>query len=174
MKVYYATHSTTTDNEAAIASGWNDVELSVVGKRQAEEVRRRFDSVPLDLVCVSDLGRAVDTARIAFDGARSVLVDARLREINYGDLNGAPRSEVDKLRIPSIYKPFPGGESYEEAIARTADFYRELLREDPDRMVLVIGHGVTHLTLRRLTSCRPIRELLEEPFVWQPVWEYDL
>ena len=174
MKVYYATHSTTTDNEAEIASGWNDVELSKTGRRQAGDLGRWFRDISLDLICVSDLRRAVDTARIAFGEALPVVVDARLREINYGDLNGAPRSVVDEHRIPSIREPFPGGESYEEAIARTQAFYHELVDRDPSRTVLVIGHGATHQALLALTSGRSIRALLEEPFVWQPYWEYGL
>jgi broad specificity phosphatase PhoE len=31
MKIYFATHSTTKDNENNIASGWNNVELSELG-----------------------------------------------------------------------------------------------------------------------------------------------
>ena len=44
----------------------------------------------------SDLGRAVETVEIAFeDSAVPVLKDWRLRECNYGALNGRPVAEID-------------------------------------------------------------------------------
>jgi broad specificity phosphatase PhoE len=38
VKVYFVTHSTTTDNEADLASGWKDVGLSQLGIQQAQGV----------------------------------------------------------------------------------------------------------------------------------------
>jgi len=55
MKIYFATHSTTTDNEAGIVSGWKDVELSELGIKQAKEIKERFKNIKIDLICCSDL-----------------------------------------------------------------------------------------------------------------------
>lgn len=38
MKIYFAAHSTSKDNEAGIASGWKDVELSELGIQQSKEL----------------------------------------------------------------------------------------------------------------------------------------
>jgi len=38
MKIYFATHSTTKDNEAKISSGWKNVELSEIGIQQSKEM----------------------------------------------------------------------------------------------------------------------------------------
>jgi len=67
MKIYFATHATTTDNEAKISSGWNDVGLSDLGIQQAKEMGERFKNMKIDLICCSDLKRAVDTVKIAFE-----------------------------------------------------------------------------------------------------------
>ena len=68
IELVYETHSTSTHNEAGIATGWLDGELSEVGRRQAEELgaRRRDDG--LAVVYTSDLNRAIQTADIAFAG----------------------------------------------------------------------------------------------------------
>ncbi len=66
MKIYFAAHATTTDNEEGIASGWKDVGLLELGKKQAKEMREHFKNIKIDLICCSDLKRAVDTVKIAF------------------------------------------------------------------------------------------------------------
>ena len=66
MKIYFTAHATTTDNEAKLSSGWKDVGLSELGARQAKEMGETFKDVKIDLICCSDLKRAVDTVNIAF------------------------------------------------------------------------------------------------------------
>ena len=51
MKIYFAAHATTTDNEVEIASGWKDVELSELGIRQAKEMGDTFKDIEIDLIC---------------------------------------------------------------------------------------------------------------------------
>ena len=66
MKIYFATHATSRDNEAKISSGWKDVGLSELGIQQAKEMGNTFKDIKIDLICCSDLKRAVDTVKIAF------------------------------------------------------------------------------------------------------------
>src|SRR5262249_31073034 len=89
IELVYETHSTTVDNEAGIATGWLEGRLSDRGREQAAELgdRRRDDG--LAAVFTSDLGRAIETAEIAFAGSElPVHRDSRLRECNYGEMNG--------------------------------------------------------------------------------------
>ncbi len=95
MKIYFATHAATKDNEAKISSGWKDVELSEAGIKQARELGERFKDIKIDLICCSDLKRAMDTVKIAFGDKIPVIVDKRLRELNYGDFNGKPSEIVE-------------------------------------------------------------------------------
>ena len=123
MKVYFAAHSTTTDNEAEIASGWKDVELSELGIKQSEEIGERFKDIKIDLICCSDLQRAVNTVKIAFGDEIPVIADKRLWELNYGDFNGKPSKVVSLMKDKSIKESFPNGESYEQAMVRCHEFY---------------------------------------------------
>jgi len=80
MKIFFAAHSTTKDNEARLSSGWKDIELSDLGIQQSKELGERFKDIKIDLVCCSDLKRAVDTVKIAFGDRIPVIVDKRLRK----------------------------------------------------------------------------------------------
>lgn len=106
VDLVYETHSTTLDNERGIATGWLPGRLSPTGRERARELgaRRRGD---VDAVFVSDLHRAVETAAIAFAGTGiAVHQDSRLREWDYGDLNGHPVSEVAAAKMSRIDVPF--------------------------------------------------------------------
>ena len=99
VSIVYETHSITTDNEDGIATGWLPGHLSAAGLVAARELgeRRRDDGI--DVIYVSDLERALETVRVAFVGsAIPVRVDARLRECNYGLLNGMPRAQLEAER----------------------------------------------------------------------------
>jgi len=173
VKVYFVPHAATTDNEAGFASGWNDPPLSSKGELEAERLRDAFRGIRIDLVCCSDLKRAVDTAGIAFCEGTPVRADRRLRETNYGELNGAPRAEVDAARKTYLEAPFPGGESLQQANARIREMLRELMERHVTMNLVIVGHRATRHALETLAG-KTLAECLEEPFGRQPYREYDL
>ena len=129
IEIVYETHSITTDNEAGIATGWLPGSLSEAGRAAARRLgeRRRDDGI--EVVFTSDLLRAVETADLAFAGSGlPVRRDARLRECNYGRLNGRPVAEIDAERLERIDRPFPDGESYRDVVERTRSFLETSLR----------------------------------------------
>ena len=106
IEIVFETHSTTTDNERWVASGWLDGQLSPLGRRQARELGERRADDELVAVFCSDLGRAVETAQIAFGGrGLPIFHDWRLRECNYGMLNGT--AVVDRMAL-AILENFQG------------------------------------------------------------------
>jgi len=174
IELVYETHSLTTDNEAGIATGWLPGRLSETGKAAARALgeRRRDDGI--ELVFTSDLARAVETAEAAFAGSSLVIrEDARLRECNYGELNGHPVAEIDAERLSRIGTPFPGGESYLDVVERTRNFLAGLAAEGPVR-VLVIAHSANRWAIEHLLEGTPLEVLLAAPFAWQEGWEYRL
>lgn len=169
----YETHAITTDNEDGIATGWLPGVLSTAGRRTAEELglRRRDDK--LDAVFVSDLARAAETARIAFDGTDLALIrDPRLRECNYGRLNGMPRARLDAERSSHLEVPWPGGESYRQVVVRTASFLEDLARERDGTRVLIIAHSANHWALEHLLRGVDLARQITTGMEWQPGWEY--
>ncbi len=55
VEIVYETHSTTTDNEAGIATGWLPGRLSERGRRQARELGERRRTGDFAAVFTSDL-----------------------------------------------------------------------------------------------------------------------
>lgn len=173
VEIVFETHSTSEDNENGIATGWLPGRLSATGREHARELgdRRRDDG--LSVVFTSDLGRAVETAEIAFAGSSlPVVADERLRECNYGELNGTAEPLND--RATHIDVPYPSGESWRQATERVAGFLEELRRQRDGERVLVIGHSATRLGLEVVGNDRELEHLVEAPFTWQPGWEYVL
>jgi broad specificity phosphatase PhoE len=171
VDIVFETHSISEDNERGVATGWLPGRLSARGRSLAGELgaRRRDDG--LVAVFTSDLARAVETAAVAFAGSQvPVHADRRLRECDYGDLNGSP---VERLapRSRFIATPFRRGESYRQVVERARDFVDDLAAFE-GRRVLVIGHSATRWAFDHLLAGRTLEELVDAPFDWQPGWLY--
>ena len=64
VEIVFETHSLSTDNEAGIATGWRQGELSEEGRRLARRLGERRRGERIDAVYASDLRRAVETAEL--------------------------------------------------------------------------------------------------------------
>ena len=175
VQLVYETHATTTDNEAGIATGWLPGRLSEVGLENARDLgaRRRDDG--LAAIYVSDLQRAVETVRIAFEWSEiPVILEPRLRECNYGRLNGMPRARLDRERAAHVEEPWPGGESYRDVVERTASVLDELVARWDGSRVLVVAHSANKLALDHILLGDDLGTLVAQPMGWQPGWEYEV
>jgi broad specificity phosphatase PhoE/ribosomal protein S18 acetylase RimI-like enzyme len=173
VSLVYETHATTTDNENGIATGWRPGELSAVGRENARSLGRRRRDDGIDVVICSDLTRAVETVRIAFDGSDvPVETDVRLREVDYGELGGAPVGIVHARRRVDV--PFPAGQSYREVCDGVADLLDQLVLERDGRRVLLVGHAATRFALDHLLTGRPLETAVVAPFAWREGWEWQL
>ncbi|HEY3894195.1 MAG TPA: histidine phosphatase family protein [Pseudonocardiaceae bacterium] len=142
IEIIFETHSLTEDNEHEIASGWLPGRHCESGRRLAAELGTRRRDTGLSVVFVSDLRRAMRTARIAFSGTSiPVHYDPRLRECNYGRLNGCPVSVLAAQRARHIDTPFPDGESYRQVVHATREFLDDLALRHDDQRILVIAHS---------------------------------
>jgi hypothetical protein len=89
-----------------------------LGRAQAQQLGRRRGGDGITAVFSSDLTRATQTATIAFgQSAIPVLYDWRLRECDYGQRNGMPAAELRAGRREHLDRPYPGGESWRQAVA---------------------------------------------------------
>lgn len=170
VSLVYETHATSEHNEAGIATGWLDGKLSALGRQQARELGERRPASQFAAIYVSDLGRAVETAELAFGGGFTL--EPRLRECNYGELNGLPVARLEHERPRRVDEPYPGGESYRDVVARVASLLDDLrVRHDGGR-VLLIAHAAPRWALDHLLHGVPLERLVHGPFDWQPGWEY--
>lgn len=166
ITIYFEGHATTPDNEASVASGHNDVDLSKAGCTQAAgEKRIRYESIELDAVFTSDLIRAYKTAQLMLEGRNvPIIQDSRLRECDYGDLTQRPRKQMEQVRARSIVEPFPNGESLEQVMTRMKSFIEDLGKVNAYDQVLIVGHAGTLWGLENYINEIPLPKLISGEF----------
>ncbi len=175
IEIIFETHSWSADNERGIATGWLPGRLSEKGKQAARELGHRRQGDDPVAVFTSDLRRAVETAEIAFRGSGiPIYQDRRLRECNYGLLNGMPVARLMTERSQHIDNPFPEGESYRQVVERVRDFLADLTAKFDGARVLLIGHSATCWALDHLLHGTALEDLVGAPFQWQEGWLYAL
>jgi len=176
VNITYFVHGTTTDNEKDISSGWYDVELSDLGRRQSAELRDKVKDKKFDVVFCSNLKRAIDSARLAFEGLAPIIPDQRLRECNYGEYNAKPSGVVEPMCEKLLNERFPGGESYEDVKARISDFLDFLKANYDGKSVAIIAHKAPQLALDVLLKGKTWQQAFAEDWrktrSWQPGWDY--
>lgn len=152
MELYVIRHGQTVWNAEGRLQGSIDIELNDNGRELAKETGVKLAGIHFDKVYSSPLKRAYDTAGLIMAGRDvPIICDERLREISFGCLEGHSVSEFFKdgcsyanfFVNPAQYIPPEGGETFEQVIARTGDFYREVIvpaAENCER-IMVVAHG---------------------------------
>ena len=175
IQVVFETHSISEDNERGVASGWRHSRLSERGRELARELGRRRGEDRIDAVFSSDLRRAVETVELAFAHASlPTFLDWRLRECDYGQRNGGPAADHVRDRARFLDDPYPGGESWRQAIARVGRFLDDLPLRWEDKRVLVLGHVATRWGLEHHLVGTPLEELVRADVAWREGWEFVL
>jgi alpha-ribazole phosphatase/probable phosphoglycerate mutase len=173
VEIIYETHSISTDNEAGVATGWLPGRLLERGRVLAAELGQRRRNDDIAAVYSSDLRRAVETAEIAFaESGIPLHQDARLRECNYGELNGAPVAVLAQERARRIDTRFPGGQSYRDVVEQTASFLRDVANRHDGQRILIIAHSANRWALECLLNGACLADLVDAPFDWQEGWRY--
>lgn len=176
VSITYFVHGTTIDNENGVSSGWFDAELSPKGIEQSKALPGQIDGKKFDVVFCSDLKRAMESAKLAFDGRVPIMADARLRECNYGDYNAMLSSVVEPMQENMVRERFPNGESYEDVKVRMADFLKFLKENYDGRSVAIVAHKAPQLALDVLLGGKTWDQAFAEDWrktkSWRPGWEY--
>jgi broad specificity phosphatase PhoE len=174
IEIVFETHSLSEDNERGIATGWLPGRLCAGGRENAAQMGRRRRGDGIATIFSSDLRRAVETAQIAFgDTGIPILYDWRLRECDYGELNGTPSSEIRRDRERYLDRPYPSGETRRQAVRRVAGLLTDLPTRWAGQRVMVIGHVATHNALEHVANGVSVEELTAAEFDWREEgWEY--
>jgi broad specificity phosphatase PhoE len=175
IALVFETHSTSVDNEAGLASGQFDAGLSGLGEKQAVQLGARYRTEHFDAIFCSDLQRSYRTAEIAFEERGFPIVrDARLREIDFGDMTRRPSREIEPARMVYVKDPYPGGESYSQVAERVSNWLSGLLQIYDGRRAMLIAHRAQFFSLEHLVNKRPLCDVLSTPWKWQHGWTYKL
>ena len=138
-------HGQTVHNVAGIAQGWNDSDLSELGRDQVQRLALRLAAMQPTSLYSSTLGRALSTAQAIADATGLPIVPLDdLREMSYGGWEG--KSFLDVRRVDEeIYQRWisedearcPDGESHADVRRRIE---RALSGVEGARAV-VVTHG---------------------------------
>ena len=143
MKIYVARHGQTEWNRQNRICGITDIDLTDLGRAQAEQLAEVVAAYPVDRIICSTMRRAVQTAQAVAERIHAPLQqDVRLFEQNYGVFEGMPRDTqafLDNKR--QFATRYPQGESQLQAAHRVYGFLDEILRKYPDENVLLVCHG---------------------------------
>jgi Fructose-2,6-bisphosphatase len=174
VKITYFVHGTTTDNADKLSTGWIPGELTEKGIKQSIALKEQTNINDIDLIISSDLKRAVDSANLTFKGLKEIKHDSRIRECNYGDLNGKP---TELVRYEDhIETPFPNGESLKDVESRVRDFCNYLLENYNEKHIAIVAHKAPQFAFQILTQNKTWEEAIEEDWrktkSWQPGWIY--
>lgn len=176
IKIVYFVHGTTTDNELHKAAGWNEVDLSEKGIEQSKALRDKINIDEIDFVISSDLRRAVHSANNIFENDKEIIKDSRLRECNYGDLNGDDSSKVKYEE--HIEEKFPHGESLMDVERRMRSLCNELLEKYDGKTIAFVAHKAPQLALDVITKNMTWKDAIANDWrktkAWQPGWTYEL
>src|ERR1700733_11540706 len=163
-EVYLVRHGETEWNLTGRRQGQLDSPLSEKGMMEVQRTSKRIESLPVDGVFSSPLGRAISTAQTyahALDQAVTALDD--LRELDHGDMAGMTNEEIERAfpgelarRSRDKYEwRFPNGESYADADLRAASALRQVAESGSSRPLVVTHEMIARMLLRNLLTLEP-------------------
>jgi 2,3-bisphosphoglycerate-dependent phosphoglycerate mutase len=143
-------HGETEWNKIGLHQGVLDSPLTEKGIEQAENVVWALQKYTFQKLYSSDLGRAVQTAKIFAAALKlDIIYDSRLQERNLGCLGGLTLDEFKK-QYPDDCERFlakdpefilPGGESIRQAYERSMACFEELAAKHQNESILIVTHG---------------------------------
>lgn len=176
--IYILRHGQTEWNVEGRMQGRRDSALTPLGRSQAADqaqvMSRILYETPDLALYSSPLGRAVETAKIAY-GGRSFAEDTRIAEVYVGSWEGRLRADVvaeigrgvaDEAAMFDLFMSAPDGENAQVIEDRCRAFLDSL--EGPSA---IVSHGVVSALLRGIVLGLPREEIAllshRQGCVWQ-------
>ena len=169
MELYIVRHGKTYWNEERKIQGWADIDLTEEGRQVAIASAKGMKDIHFDAIYASPLKRAYETACILKgDRDLTVIVDDRIKEIGFGELEGADFMKIrgDKTSrfasffdAPELYEAPEGAETLEEVSERAANFMKEIIEKHKnDERVMIVAHGAVNKAMMRYIRKNEIKD----------------
>ena len=151
MKYIFVRHGKTHFNEIQLKQGWCDSPLTQKGIKEIENMAEQLKDYQISHAYTSPILRAKYTSQMILKNHDiSLIEDERLKEVNFGILEGLPCSFVDQLHLESSdwlndlqmdYSAYKG-DNIENVIQRHFDIIGEIEKNTKENdIVLIVGHG---------------------------------
>ena len=182
--LYLVRHGQSIYNLENRFTGWKDVDLTELGKKQAKEAGQILSDVHFDYCYISNLKRAKDTLSLILNEMNQspeIENNIALNERDYGDLIGQNKAEAaikfgkEQVQIwrRSFDVPPPGGESLKMTAERTLPYYKEtvLPKVLNSSNVIISAHGNSiRAIVMEIFKLTPI-QILKTEIGWCEPWK---
>jgi isoleucyl-tRNA synthetase len=128
--------------------------LTEKGKEQTVHASKKIKKEGVKKIYTSPFVRTRETADILAQelgiSPEAIIIDERLRELEYGDFNGKQHQEVFAFRKTNGFTytdKLPNGESYADARQRFAEFLYDIDAQHENEHIVVVTHGIGFSTV---------------------------
>jgi broad specificity phosphatase PhoE len=147
--LYLIRHAETGFNRHGRVQGHTESTLSRLGVRQARRIHSRLDHVDFVAAYSSSAKRALQTARVVFDGGVEIQPREGLREINLGSWEGMKASVLRRRYPREVHRWFhrpsavriPGAETVGQFRRRVVREMDAIRRHHQAGEIAVVTHG---------------------------------
>lgn len=150
--IYAVRHGQTAANKDKKFRGWIDVPLDATGKKEARLAREYLSDKGIKRVFCSDLGRAIETAKLVMPSKRAEK-DPTLRPWDVGVFAGKSREDTQEAfnhYIDNPDEPIPDGESLREFAARQTKAIKRYIKEgQEDGPILLVFHSSNAIQMEK-------------------------
>lgn len=183
--IYIFRHGQTYFNRDKIFTGWKDSKLTSLGVRQARIVAKKLKNKKFETAFCSDLQRAKRTLKEILKyhpECKRTIIDKRLRERNYGKLNGKLHASViekfGQEQFDIWHRSFnvrpPGGESFADVEKRVKGFIGYLIKfmRKNRANVAISAHGNSIRLFRKIMEKASEKEAVKWVIPYDKFFEY--
>ena len=174
-RIYLTRHGETEWNLRKIMQGWQDSDLTDLGRQQAKWLGNRLSKIEFEAVYSSPLNRALETAKIIKkDGFEDIIIKDYLKEMGFGPWEGKTSVEIKKdyneaysnfWEKPHLYSG-EVCESYYDVRDRVMLLMKEIIERHDDN-VLIVTHTVVIKIIMAYFDARKMEDLWDPPFMHQ-------
>ena len=145
MKIYVLRHGQTDYNVEGLFQGRKDIPLNSIGLKQAEETAQKFQDIHVDVILVSPLIRARETAKyVANVTGVKPIIEQELVERSFGNMEGKHNSEECNigmlLDFEKNYNIF-NVEPIQTLFKRVSDCLDKIIYRYMGKNIVLVTHG---------------------------------
>lgn len=161
--VFLCRHGESDYNREGRIQGDSDfAKLTGHGVRQSELLKKRLDKKKFDAMYSSPLRRSMETSHIVRPNGMDILTDKGLKERDFGEFEGRVWEQVEEdirneYRATRELPGVKGAESSEEMQKRVWACFREIIKENKGKKVLVMTHGGFIAVVMAIITNTPLR-----------------
>lgn len=173
-KIYITRHGQTEWNVEKRFQGHSDSNLTDLGVKQAKCLGESLKDIEFDLIISSPAGRTMSTAAyIRGDRKLEIIQEPNFYEINLGDWEGLPASEMKEKNADELYNFWErpdlfqssNGENFSDLILRVGRGIEEVIKEYKGKKILIVTHAATLKAIITYIEKKELKDLWQGPFM---------